>query len=277
MAMFGYGRFTPAQAPETPDYVGAVTAEARAKADAKARANSLRSQNMLGAARIYNQGMGDRSPIADKIEGMWGGETTPTGESPWSNASFEEMQGEPMQEMQGEPYGKSPWSDASFEEMQGEPMQSMDAAAGSEAAGSEAAMTEAAATEAAATEAAAAEAAAAEAAAAEAAAAEASASSSAASSTPWGAIAAAAAKYEDGARRAGRRSNSDAQWRTDLLSGKVIEQDAEAAGDKIGGPLGKLVASMGRSGNVEGAYHEMIKDPITKALRDPLNPIAWFR
>jgi len=36
---------------------------------AKQRKNALQSQNMLGASMIYNEAMGDKSPIADSIFG----------------------------------------------------------------------------------------------------------------------------------------------------------------------------------------------------------------
>ena len=37
---------------------------------AKQQANSLRSGNALGAAELYNAGMGDKSPIADSLFGV---------------------------------------------------------------------------------------------------------------------------------------------------------------------------------------------------------------
>ena len=52
---------------KTPQFAAAAAAQGRMENDATARANALRSQNMLGAGQLYNAGMGDRSPIADSI------------------------------------------------------------------------------------------------------------------------------------------------------------------------------------------------------------------
>ena len=53
----------------TPQFAAAAAAKGRMEAAAKAQANALRSQNMMGAADIYNAGMGDRTPIGDYIFG----------------------------------------------------------------------------------------------------------------------------------------------------------------------------------------------------------------
>jgi hypothetical protein len=53
--------------PETPQFAAAAAAEGRQAQQAKAQANALRSQTLLGAGSLYNAGMGDRSPIADMI------------------------------------------------------------------------------------------------------------------------------------------------------------------------------------------------------------------
>jgi hypothetical protein len=66
------------QAP-TPQFMNAEIADAKFSSEAKARANALRSQNMLGAGLLYNQGMGDKSPIADAI---FGGESAAGASAP---------------------------------------------------------------------------------------------------------------------------------------------------------------------------------------------------
>ena len=53
----------------TPQFAAAAAAKGRMEAAAKAQANALRSQNMMGAADIYNAGMGDRTPIGDYLFG----------------------------------------------------------------------------------------------------------------------------------------------------------------------------------------------------------------
>ena len=64
-----FGRFRPAVGAATPKFAAAAQAEGVAAANAKAQANALRSGNMMGAASLYNAGMGDRSPIADELFG----------------------------------------------------------------------------------------------------------------------------------------------------------------------------------------------------------------
>ena len=51
----------------TPQFAAAAAAEGRQAQQAKAQANALRSQTMLGAGQLYNAGMGDRTPIADML------------------------------------------------------------------------------------------------------------------------------------------------------------------------------------------------------------------
>ena len=81
---------------------------------------------------------------------------------------------------------------------------------------------------------------------------------------------------EDGAIAAGRRSSDDAEYRKDLITGKVWQQDGEALGDKVGGPLGKGIQYGSAMGNPEGAWETAVKNPVSKVLRDPLNPFKWF-
>jgi hypothetical protein len=59
--------FRKATRPETPGFAAAEEAEGIFKQRAKQQENALRSGNMLGAAQLYNAGMGDRSPIADYL------------------------------------------------------------------------------------------------------------------------------------------------------------------------------------------------------------------
>jgi hypothetical protein len=59
---------------KAPDYVRAVIEQKKLDDQAEAQANALRSQQMGGAAELYNAGMGDNTPIADFFGG--GGEPT---------------------------------------------------------------------------------------------------------------------------------------------------------------------------------------------------------
>lgn len=74
MSIYGRPNFRAATRAETPAFAAAVAKQAQLDQDAKARVNALRSQNMLGAAHIYNQGMGDKTPISDML---FGAETAP--------------------------------------------------------------------------------------------------------------------------------------------------------------------------------------------------------
>jgi hypothetical protein len=55
---------------KAPDYVRAVIEQKKLDDQAEAQANALRSQQMGGAAELYNAGMGDNTPIADFFGGL---------------------------------------------------------------------------------------------------------------------------------------------------------------------------------------------------------------
>lgn len=76
---------------------------------------------------------------------------------------------------------------------------------------------------------------------------------------PWAALAAAVIGNEMAAKDAGRRSDDDGEYAKDLLTGKVLEQDLEYYGDKIGGPVGKSVEVIGEMGNPSGAWRNIKK------------------
>ncbi len=88
---------------------------------------------------------------------------------------------------------------------------------------------------------------------------------------PWAALAAAIAANEGFARDAGRRADNPAGHLTDALSGKVLEQDAEYYGDKIGGAGGRLVRGAGKVGHPEGQF-EFAK----KGIENMLTPWKLF-
>lgn len=92
-------------------------------------------------------------------------------------------------------------------------------------------------------------------------------SGAAASAGPWAALAAVILANETQARDKGRRAGSDKQYAQDLFTGKVLQQDAEHLGDKIGGPLGQATKIVGRLGNPEG---------LAKTLEKGLKPWEWF-
>mgnify|MGYP003652460240 CR=1 FL=1 len=63
----GFGKQARYERAATPQFAAAAAAEGRQAQQAKAQANALRSQTMLGAGSLYNAGMGDRTPIADML------------------------------------------------------------------------------------------------------------------------------------------------------------------------------------------------------------------
>lgn len=75
----------------------------------------------------------------------------------------------------------------------------------------------------------------------------------------WALLAAAIIGNETNAKKKGRRSDNDGQYGLDLLTGKVLEQDAEYYGDKVGGPLGKSMKFGGQMGNPEGVFNAVKK------------------
>jgi len=84
---------------------------------------------------------------------------------------------------------------------------------------------------------------------------------------PWAALAAGIYLNESQARDKGRRDENMGSYATDLLSGAVLEQDAEILGDKIGGPLGQLTEFHGEMAHPEG---------IVKNIGKSLMPWEWF-
>ena len=69
--MLGSRNFRAATAAKTPQFAAATARQGELEQQAMQQANALRSQNMLGAAQVYNKGMGDRSPIADFSSDMY--------------------------------------------------------------------------------------------------------------------------------------------------------------------------------------------------------------
>jgi hypothetical protein len=81
--MLGSRSFRAATQAATPNFAAATARQGELEQRAMAEANALRSQNTLGAANLYNKGMGDKSPIADFASDMYDNVSGPdmTGES----------------------------------------------------------------------------------------------------------------------------------------------------------------------------------------------------
>jgi hypothetical protein len=84
---------------------------------------------------------------------------------------------------------------------------------------------------------------------------------------PWAALAAAIAANETWANKQGRRPDNFSEHLMDMVSGKVLQRDASALGDSIGGPFGDAVSYAGKLGNPSGLY-SATKDSIKK-------PVEW--
>lgn len=58
---------------------------------------------------------------------------------------------------------------------------------------------------------------------------------------PWALLAAAILANESEAKKGGRRSEDESTHYKDMLTGEVLNQDAEYYGDKVGGIGGKMI------------------------------------
>ena len=63
----GFQQFAKSQQRSTPQLIQAEIARAKMANEAEQAKNAQRSQNLIGAGMLYNQGMGDKSPIADYL------------------------------------------------------------------------------------------------------------------------------------------------------------------------------------------------------------------
>jgi hypothetical protein len=90
MGIFNYGAFTPATKADAPPLAAAAAQEAKIQQQRDAAEASQLTNNMLGGTYLYNQGMGDNTPIADYLSGLGGG-----GESAMMDAGGGEMAVDP--------------------------------------------------------------------------------------------------------------------------------------------------------------------------------------
>lgn len=74
--MYGNSRFRQASKAETPQFASAAGLQGQAEANAKAQENSQLSNNAMGAGALYNEGMGDKSPLYDLMAEAFGPEET---------------------------------------------------------------------------------------------------------------------------------------------------------------------------------------------------------
>ena len=74
--MYGNRSFNQASKAETPQFASAAALQGQAAANSKAQENSQLSNNLMGAGKLYNQGMGEKSPLYDLITEAFGPEET---------------------------------------------------------------------------------------------------------------------------------------------------------------------------------------------------------
>lgn len=84
-------------------------------------------------------------------------------------------------------------------------------------------------------------------------------SSALSSASPWLALAAAIIGNESEQKKAGRRSDTNYKHLQDALTGKVLADDMDYYGDKVGGIGGEIVRVGGQFGSPEGIF-EFVKD-----------------
>ena len=74
--MYGNSRFKQASKAATPQFASAAGLQGQAEANAKAQENSQLSNNLMGATKLYNDSMGENTPIIDLITEAFGPEET---------------------------------------------------------------------------------------------------------------------------------------------------------------------------------------------------------
>jgi len=74
--MYGNSRFRQASKAETPQFASAAALQGQAEANSKAQENSQLSNNLMGAGKLYNQGMGEKTPLYDLLADAFGPEET---------------------------------------------------------------------------------------------------------------------------------------------------------------------------------------------------------
>jgi len=74
--MYGNSRFRQASKAETPQFASAAGLQGQAEANAKAQENSQLSNNLMGAGKLYNDGMGDKTPLYDLLVDAFGPDET---------------------------------------------------------------------------------------------------------------------------------------------------------------------------------------------------------
>lgn len=83
---------------------------------------------------------------------------------------------------------------------------------------------------------------------------------------PWALLAAVIIANESEAEKAGRRADDRGERAQDMLTGKVLEQDMDYYGDKVGGIGGEAIKGIGQLGNPEGVFNLLKKGSLLRKL-----------
>lgn len=83
---------------------------------------------------------------------------------------------------------------------------------------------------------------------------------------PWALLAAVIIANESEAKKAGRRSEDHGEHAQDMITGKVLEQDMDYYGDKVGGVGGEMLKGMGKLGNPEGVFNILKKGSLLRKI-----------
>lgn len=86
---------------------------------------------------------------------------------------------------------------------------------------------------------------------------------------PWAALAAVVAANEYGSKKAGRRSESKGHHLQQALTGEGMSKDMDYYGKKVGGPGGKAISLLGKTGSPKDLAKLMGKSKTWK-------PWEWF-
>ena len=74
--MYGNSRFRQASKAETPQFAAAAGRQGQLDNDAQMQENSQLSNNLMGAGKLYNDGMGDKTPLYDLLADAFGPDET---------------------------------------------------------------------------------------------------------------------------------------------------------------------------------------------------------
>ena len=87
-----------------------------------------------------------------------------------------------------------------------------------------------------------------------------------ASAGPWALLAAVIMANESEANKAGRRAEDRGERAQDMITGKVLEQDMDYYGDKVGGVGGELIKGVGQLGHPEGVFNLLKRGSLARKL-----------